>query len=450
MKTNDLLKTAIQNLMRRKSRTLLTVLGVIIGCCSIIIMISIGIGMKESQAKMLAEMGDLTIIQVHAPNGGSSAPKLNSKSITSIAEIDNVEVATPKLTFDNLTIKLLAGQNDRYQASWSEVVGMYPEAIEKLGYTMLEGKFSDIKSGTVFPVISGENMAFSFADTKRPEGHNIIDLWSLDESEKKDPYFNVMNTPLKLAVEIDSNKGKAQSYQLNVIGRIKEDYNKGSETSQGLIMSVADMEKIISEYQRATGKKASAPKYSNAIIKVNDMKNVAEVEGKIKKLGFRTSSMESIREPMEKEARQRQMMLGGLGAISLFVAALGITNTMIMSISERTREIGVMKSLGCHIKSIRAIFLLEAGFIGMLGGIIGVLISLCISFIINIVSSPVPANSIMTIIGILTEPGNRISVVPIWLVAFAIVFSIIIGIGSGYYPANKAVRISALEAIKHD
>ena len=66
-------------------------------------------------------------------------------------------------------------------------------------------------------------------------------------------------------------------------------------------------------------------------------------------MGYSTSSMESIREPMEKEARQKQMMLGGLGAISLFVAALGITNTMIMSISERTREIGIMKSLGCYV-----------------------------------------------------------------------------------------------------
>lgn len=100
--------------------------------------------------------------------------------------------------------------------------------------------------------------------------------------------------------------------------------------------------------------------------------------------------MESIRKPMEKEAQQKQMMLGGLGAISLFVAALGITNTMIMSISERTREIGIMKALGCYVTDIRIMFLSEAGAIGL------------------------------------------------------------IGLGSGYYPANKAVQIPALEAIKSE
>lgn len=105
-------------------------------------------------------------------------------------------------------------------------------------------------------------------------------------------------------------------------------------------------------------------------------------------MGYSTSSMESIREPMEKEARQKQMMLGGLGAISLFVAALGITNTMIMSISERTREIGIMKSLGCYVRDIRLLFLSEAGAIGLLGGLVGCVVSMLIAIGINLASFP--------------------------------------------------------------
>lgn len=93
--------------------------------------------------------------------------------------------------------------------------------------------------------------------------------------------------------------------------------------------------------------------------------------------------MESIRKPLEEQTRQQQMIFGGLGAISLLVAALGITNTMIMSIYERTREIGVMKVLGCVISDIRTMFLMEAGTIGLLGGIVGVGISYLISFLIN-------------------------------------------------------------------
>lgn len=86
---------------------------------------------------------------------------------------------------------------------------------------------------------------------------------------------------------------------------------------------------------------------------------------------------------MQEQARQQQMFLGGLGGISLLVAAIGITNTMIMSIYERTREIGVMKVLGCKVKNIRSVFLMEAGVIGFVGGIIGVILSYFISFLMN-------------------------------------------------------------------
>ena len=166
-------------------------------------------------------------------------------------------------------------------------------------------------------------------------------------------------------------------------------------------------------------------------------------------MGFRTSSMESIRKPMEQEARQKQMMLGGLGAISLFVAALGITNTMIMSISERTREIGVMKSLGCFVKDIRRIFLLEAGCIGFLGGIAGGILSYGISALMNFAAARSASDSLDFMMGAGAEP-SKLSVIPWWLAVFAVLFSVAIGVGAGYYPANKAVKISALEAIKHD
>ena len=132
---------------------------------------------------------------------------------------------------------------------------------------------------------------------------------------------------------------------------------------------------------------------------------------------------------------------------------------MIMSISERTREIGVMKALGCYLGNIRTMFLMEAGFIGFIGGIIGAGISFLIALIINLVSKGVeiagvkeffalfaPAN-----IAMVMDPANSpVSIVPLWLAGFAILFSIAIGLGSGFYPANKAVHISALEAIKRE
>ena len=185
------------------------------------------------------------------------------------------------------------------------------------------------------------------------------------------------------------------------------------------------------------------------LVKVSDITKVSQVEKQIRELGFSTSSMESIRKPMEKEARQKQMMLGGLGAISLFVAALGITNTMIMSISERTREIGIMKSLGCCVKDIRILFLSEAGVIGLLGGLVGCIVSLLIAMIVNLVSFGAPPGPACIAAALVGGDGfSRICIVPFWLLLSAVVFSVAIGLGSGYYPANKAVQIPALEAIK--
>ena len=230
------------------------------------------------------------------------------------------------------------------------------------------------------------------------------------------------------------------------MGVTKEDYSKGAETSEGIILSLSDLRKIL---DKAQGNQKKAVPYGSVLVKVSDISQVETVENDIKAMGYSTESMESIRKPMEKEAQQKQMMLGGLGAISLFVAALGITNTMIMSISERTREIGIMKALGCYVTDIRVMFLSEAGAIGLIGGIIGCVISFIASVVVNLVSLGFsPENILPAIIG--GEGVSRVSVIPPWLLLFAVVFSVLIGLGSGYYPANKAVQIPALEAIKSE
>ena len=122
MKHEDLLRVCLQNLLRRKSRTILTVLGVLIGCCSIVIMVSLGIGMKESQEKLLAEMGDLTIITVTAPQKGKGKKKLDDSLLKTIREMDGVEGVTPKLSFDNYTCRLLF-----LEASVDTIVMRYKE-----------------------------------------------------------------------------------------------------------------------------------------------------------------------------------------------------------------------------------------------------------------------------------------------------------------------------------
>ena len=180
------------------------------------------------------------------------------------------------------------------------------------------------------------------------------------------------------------------------------------------------------------------------------------VDNGIKDMGFETYSLDSIREPMQKQMQQQQLFLGSLAAISLLVAAIGITNTMIMSIYERTREIGVMKVLGCKIGNIRVVFLMEAGLIGFCGGVMGVAVSFGISKLLNYlaVSGSLGEGggflgSLMGGMGMMSG-GSQLSIIPLWLIVASIVFATVIGLVSGFYPANRAVKISALEAIKHE
>ena len=129
MKRKDLLRVCLQNLTRRKSRTFLTVLGVLIGCCSIVIMVSLGIGMKEAQDKTLAEMGDLTIITISAPQGGRGKVKLDDALLRRLKGIPGIAAFTPKQSLEVESISLVAGTGRRYIADWTSVVGVDTDSL---------------------------------------------------------------------------------------------------------------------------------------------------------------------------------------------------------------------------------------------------------------------------------------------------------------------------------
>ncbi len=467
MKIYDMLKITVQNLLRRKSRTILTVLGVVVGCCAIVTMLSIGIGVQNSQEIMLEGMGDLTLVEVYS--GGNSKSKLDDEALRKFQNIANVDVVVGKSRLENIGMEIYAGEQKRYQANWAQVIGMNADAIEKFGFELLEGTYPKEK----FQVLAGQFTAYNFMDSQRPDGHNMIDRYenmyvydpetgNYEYNENyaedlPDPYFNIVNSKLTLELYSYADYDKKYEQEVTVTGVVKEDYNKDYATSEGFIFLTTDLQ-ALTKLVYPTSTQQQKTEYSEIYVKAKDISNVADIEDEIKKLGYSTYSMESIRKPLEEEARQQQMMLGGLGAVSLFVAALGITNTMIMSISERTREIGVMKALGCYLGNIRAIFLMEAGFIGLIGGIIGAGISMLIAVVINLVSSKmlegVQIEGIQQIwemvVNAMNPDNSPVSIVPMWLAGFAILFSIIIGLGSGFYPANKAVHISALEAIKRE
>ncbi len=448
MRGSDILHMCLQNLKRRKSRTFLTVLGVLIGCCAIVIMVSLGFGTQEAQDKMLAQMGDLTMIQVYNYNNtGDNA--LDDSTVASFRQIDGVKAVTPKLNLGNYySAQLYAGVNRRYMTYWSEIVGVDMASAADMGYELLSGQMPEESD----EVLVGQYFAYNFYDTMRPEGMNYVDRYSGGWDEEgnlidiPDPYFDPTSTTI--TIEITLSSGATFTTDVKVTGILKEDWNKGYETSEGIVMDVSAMRSIIERAMAQEGTKKDIT-YNEVMVKAIDIDHVADAQKEIDTYGFNTSSMESVREPLQQEAQQRMLMLGGLGAVSLFVAAIGIANTMVMSISERTREIGIMKALGCYVRDIRVLFLSEAGAIGLIGGLVGSVISFIAMIIINLVSlgsGPSVHNIMLCIFG--GEEITRTSVIPFWLIPFAIVFSVLIGLGSGFYPANRAVRVSALEAIK--
>ena len=344
----------------QKGPNLLTVLGVFIGCCSIIVMVSIGIGMTESQNQMLQNMGDLTIIEVSSGTSNTGQEmKLDDAAVETFSSIDGVQAVMPKMNCD-YTVNLYAGLNNRYKAEWATLVGVDTSALEAMGYEFLDGITA---GGGRDEGVAGQYFAYSFKDTLLPDGSNTVDRWGEYDDQgnqtkgQDDPYFDPLKTPIILEVQLD----ETTSYQreMKITGIVKEDYGRGYETSEGLMVSTATLKDII---EKATGQPQTEITYSGMNVKVTDISLVADVEKSIKDMGYNTWSMSSMREELEKSSRQIQLLLGGLGAISLFVAAIGITNTMIMSISERTKEIGIMKSLGCYIRDIRALFLMRGRY----------------------------------------------------------------------------------------
>ena len=174
---------------------------------------------------------------------------------------------------------------------------------------------------------------------------------------------------------------------------------------------------------------------------VDDVEHVETVQKKITDMGFQASSNADWMKQSEQQSNMIQAVLGGIGAVSLFVAAIGIANTMMMSIYERTKEIGIIKVLGCDMKVIRNMFLLESGFIGFMGGVVGLIFSEGVSFAIN---------HLLNVGQTMTGMSGNISRIPLWLAAASLAFAVFIGMAAGFFPALRAMKLSPLAAIRNE
>lgn len=448
---------SLSNLFKRKVRTLLTVAGVIIGTCAIVVMVSFGIGINESMNTMMEGMGDLTIVQINNYNQTPESTPLDDDMIAKIEAIPHVVAVTPVYTLDWNAVTINSGK----YAYQGQIYGVNMKSLADFGYTVQEGSLpgDDFEENMI---LFGWSELYNFYNTKKTS-NNMIFAQPDATGTIPDPYVDPMKDELELVInEMQGNldegtstttaSKKQKPIELKCIGVMGDDWSRNPPPGYAVFMDVSFAKKLQEQYNKindvdTTNTKSS---YDNVSVKAESVEYVAEVEEAIQALGFAdTYSMESIRKPLEQQMSTIQMILGGLGAISLLVAALGITNTMIMSIYERTREIGVMKVLGCVVGNIRTMFLVEAGTIGFMGGILGLAFSYGISFAINSFAAAGNSISLGGIVGV-GVTGSNVSIIPVWLAFGALVFATMIGLISGFYPANRAVKISALTAIKQE
>ena len=466
MKISDEISLSARNLLRRKGRTALTLVGVVIGTCMVVLMISLGIAQTKTNEEMLQSWGDLTQVQIYGYGmmvGSNGKPLyLDDAAIASIKQIPHVAAATPYAQAYNLEGEITAGRNGRYTSDIYNLIGIDPTALEPMGFALQSGSWPTntpaSEKVTKLQVLVGSSTGYNFQDSRKsynsPKRYRYEGQTDANGKELP-PFVDIDKDKMTLTIKTgEGSTEKSRSWELEVVGVLEPDGAKGYWTQSGIVLRIQDMKMLQKVYNDMTKTKEESKSYEQVYVKVDDLSNVTDVETAIHDLGFtNTYSMNQQREEMQKQVMNSQMIFGGIAAVSLLVAAINIINTMTMAIYERTREIGVMKVLGCELGNIRTMFLLESSTIGFIGGLIGLGISLIASFVLNNLSTLGQGLDLSGLMGggyYMGGGGGTISIIPPWLMLAALVFATLVGLVAGILPANKAVKISALEAIRHE
>lgn len=442
MRISDLIKMGLKNLSRRKARTALTVVGVIIGTISIVVMVSIGIGMNASYESQVMQAGSLTTIDVmkdsynyneEDDSYSYSQQTLNDAFVDMVAQLDHVEAVTPYIS---QYVTLTSG---KYQAG-IQLYAFDTSTMEQFAFPgVVTGVAPSESNKAVFLI--GSKVFQNFYNpnsmnweqiTIDPEKNRVkfeFNYWEYTQAEGKKPISTQIR---EYGILEESN-----NYEYDYCIYLDTDYYKELFTKYSKTLT-AESRKVALK---------SLEQYQTVKISVDSVKNVKDVQEQIENMGYKTSSLQSILEPMQETSNMLQLVLGCIGGVSMLVSAISIANTMIMSIYERTKEIGVMKVLGCYVRDIKRLFLFESAMIGFIGGALGIGCSYVASWAINKYGGPI-FQSLMQNSYMYDTAATEFSMIPLWLPLVALLFAMFVGIISGYYPARRATRISAIEAMK--
>lgn len=458
MKILDLLRMSSSSLWKRKLRTVLTILGVVIGTASIVVMISLGLGLNRATMEDIERYGGLTTIQVYEGRGDSGSSysfsstssskdttlRLDDATVELLSGIAHVESASPILSIS------VVAKYGQYVNEWMDVQGMTAEALEALSIEIGEGHLPTDDSELEF--FYGNRIATQFYNPKTYE-YPYYEKGEIPVDVMNDTLFIIFDQDAYWSSKYGSSDGSGSTaappkkYIIPAAGVEKLEEDSWSTNSYSIYCNIDALKATLKRIFRnkaipgqpttSGGKPYKDIYYSQIKVNVDEIDYVQEVQEYIQSLGYEAYSNIEWVESTQKQYANIQAMLGGIGAVSLLVAAIGIANTMMMSIYERTKEIGVMKVLGCDMRNIQAMFLVEAAYIGFIGGVVGLALSYGISVIIN---KAVEASGNM----------SDLSYIPPWLAGAALVFAVIIGMVAGFFPSRRAMKLSPLAAIRNE
>ncbi|TPG92281.1 ABC transporter permease [Brevibacillus laterosporus] len=489
MKLLDSLRIVWRNLWRMKLRTVLTSIGVMIGTAAIVTMLSLSIGLKDNAVKSLENFGNLTELEVYPaylmPDGTTERPpdkmkRLNSQSIPELKAVPGVQAVMPIKEFNRGDATLKLG---RREGSF-RIVGVDPQQEAPVRSKELEK--GEYLTGANNEIVISYEVPRQMRDVEKERrearkrnanqsgndmSYEYMGRGGAGEGAAIDMVGKTAMLELRREYSIDNEpKFEKKEIRVRVVGQMQKDEKSYRGPTIYVPMKMVNELNVWMEQNREqsdydtgmVGKKPNrsinrnqkpAVEYDSITVKVESREKVEQVIKDLQNIGYENYSSARQLTQLNKFFFVIQLVLGGIAAISLLVATIGIVNTMVMSILERTKEIGIMKVIGATVYNIRWLFLIESGSIGLIGGLTGLGLAYGAVAIINYLgkNSDVLGSVGMGMgggMGPEEEVVTQIALVPPSLALFAILFSVVIGLLAGIIPAIRASRLSPLEAIR--
>jgi putative ABC transport system permease protein len=458
MKIRDLTELAGRNLHEALLRNSLTTMGIAVGVASLVAMLSLGVGLQELANKRLSSSGLFDAVFVSSrtfdrsfrrdqrptPGLGEQSRPLNQEAREQMAKLPHVAEVYPEIRFStdvtyagNPYMSMVAGVPDsaRSGGAFDGMKGTFfssPDADE----TILQIEFAKQLSDQTDSLI-GKEIILRYAERQTLPAESSADpqpgsSTKADANANLSPGFSVIPRQKKLRIVGIVETEPAAGFGGFGRGRVLIPENLAEKLSAAQSNDLRDI------LRGSSGSR----NFASLTVRVKKAADVKAAEDAIKAMGFSTFSLLDATKNLRLVFAVFDLLLGIFGSLALVVASLGIINTLVMAILERRREIGVLKALGASDRDVRKLFFAEAGAMGLLGGIFGVLIGWLIGQAISFGTNVYLQRQDL--------PAIRISSVPWWMVAGAISFSIVVSLAAGLYPASRAARLNPVEALRYE